>query len=764
MKPNSSDELVPYTVMNTAVDRNRSVDFGPHEHESEMASSTLLEYWRIVERRKGTVILVMFLFLMAAFLYTVPQKPIFQARTVIEVENVNEDFLHMRDVNPTAQAQSWDPVYDLQTQVAIIQSESLIERASKKLESGNQPLSVTPTRWQMWRKALNLAPPTTESSREQAIGSAAGGLRVHVQPNTRLIEISCDSTSPQMAALFANTLTSEFIEQNLESRWQTTQHTGEWLARQMEDLKVKLEKSEDALQSYARANGLVFTQEKDNVAEDNLKQLETELSKAEADRIAKQSRYELATNAAPDSLSEVMGDSTLQDITGRLIELRRQYAELAATYTPAHPKVKKLDAQIAPLQAAFDQERAHILASIKNDFEAAQRREKLLQAEYAASAQTVSEQADRVTHYNILKGEVDTNRQLYDSMLQRVKEAGIASALRASNIRVVDPARVPGGPYKPRIAVNCIVGTFTGLLFGVVLVVFLERADRTIQEPGDALFYLGVPELGIIPSEAVEGSRRRALMARSPGDDGAGENTRLMVMNRRSSAMAEAFRSTLTSVLFAGKNGDCPEVVVLSSSAPREGKSTISSNLGVALAEIHKRVLLIDADLRRPRMHHIFEVQNDAGLVDLLRKREPLGGDLNGSIKSTAIANLSVMPSGQAGPSDPTLLHSNRIAELIALARKSYDIVLIDTPPMLTMADARVIARYSDGVILVTRANQTSRDSIKDAAHRFAEDGVRVIGTILNDWNPKKSGRYGYYKYYDKYKHYYGGVRGEEEN
>jgi capsular exopolysaccharide synthesis family protein len=303
---------------------------------------------------------------------------------------------------------------------------------------------------------------------------------------------------------------------------------------------------------------------------------------------------------------------------------------------------------------------------------------------------------------------------------------------------------------------NTLLGLLTGIFLGVVLVVFLERADRTIQEPGDAPFYLGVPELGIIPSESVE--NRRAVIARVGAPDSS-ESAGLMVMQRKSSAMAEAFRSTLTSILFAGEDGQCPQVLVISSSAPREGKSTLSSNLAVALAEIHKRVLLIDADLRRPRMHHIFEVDNETGLVDLLRRREPLQGHLNGSVSPTAVPNLSLMPSGQAGHGDPTLLHSRRIAEVVDQARKEYDVVLIDTPPMLTMADARVIARYTDGVILVTRANQTSRDAIRDGFRRFTEDGTRVIGTILNDWNPKKSGRYGYYKYYGKYsKHYYGGT------
>ena len=205
--------------------------------------------------------------------------------------------------------------------------------------------------------------------------------------------------------------------------------------------------------------------------------------------------------------------------------------------------------------------------------------------------------------------------------------------------------------------------------------------------------------------------------------------------------LAESFRATLTSIMFSGSNGVHPQVLVISSAAPSEGKSTLASNLAVALAEIHKRVLLIDCDLRRPSVHRLFNVSKDTGTVDLLRRNEPIIGPLNGHVRATGIPNLSIMTSGSTVDGDTTLLHSDRLVELIDLCRHEYDMVLIDTPPMLNMSDARIIARQADGVILVVRANVTSRDSIKDAYRHFVEDGSQVLGTVLNDWNPKKSGR-----------------------
>ena len=403
---------------------------------------------------------------------------------------------------------------------------------------------------------------------------------------------------------------------------------------------------------------------------------------------------------------------------------------------------------------------------IRSAFVPGQHGWKLLAADYEAGVKLVAAQADKVTHYNTLKREVDTIRTVYDNMLQRVKEAGIASALRASNIRVVDPAQAPRMPYKPSIVNNTILGLVGGFFFGIAFVVYRDRADRTIQEPGDIGFYVGIPELGIVPSVSAD-----PMNTRGPGMLGTGlfakrasaNSTELVTLKRKPSPTAEAFRATLTSILFAGSSGNRPRVLVLSSASPKEGKTTLTSNLALALAEINQRVLLVDADLRRPRVHKIFDVANDSGLVDLLRRQEPVRGPLDGFIRPSGVENLSLMTSGPSIDGDPSLLFNQRLSEVVELVRKDYDMVLIDTPPMLTMSDARVIARQADAVVLVARANQTSRDSFKDATGRFAEDGTRVLGAVLNDWNPKKSNRYGYYKYYSRYNSYYRSTEHEAE-
>ncbi len=725
----------------------------------ESPEGGLLDYYRILRRHLGALFLIAFLGGLAGLLFTFPQTPIYQAGTTIEIQSMNENFLNLGNINPNVDASSsYYPEYDIQTQVRIIQSGSVLARVMKKLEADNRPFVIPDSRFDALRKTLGLPPSKVTSTLETAIGQASASLKVRAQPNTRLVQISCDSANPQLAADFANTLTAEFIEQNLEARWKSSQHTGEWLTRQLEDLKIKLEKSEESLQAYARATGLLFTAEKDNIAEQRLKQLQEELSRAQADRIARQSRFEMASNATADSIPDVLDNASLKDIQSKLTDLRRQLADLSASLTPAHPRVKKVQAQIGTLETALDRERGNIVRRIRNDYDSALRREKLLAANYANSARLMTGQADQVAHYNILKREVDTNRQLYDSMLQRVKEAGIASALRASNIRVVDPARVPGGPYKPSLVMNTALGLLSGLFFAVVFVVIRERADRSIQEPGETNLYLNIDELGIIPNAAVAQAKRgRHLL---PGFSHAPQSTlhdqvALATLDRQPSPLAESFRSVLTSILFCGIGEQPPRVLAVSSANPREGKTTVISNLAVALAEINRRVLLIDGDLRKPRIHDIFDLDNKSGLGDILRLPSPLNGQpISGLVQQTRVPNLWVLPSG---PHEfvANLVHSSRFPEFIERARKEFDMILIDTPPMLQIADARIIGRLADAVVLVIRANQTTRDTAQLVRRRLADDGTPVLGSILNDWNPKRTTQYGYHKYYDRYKSYY---------
>ena len=735
------------------------------EGGDEFETGGLIEYGRILRRHKGVWIIFAFAGALLGFLIALPQEALYQARASIEIVGLNDNFLNFKQLTPVTQAGGTPETADIQTQIKILESESLLDRVKSKLRGKAAPAPALSGRVSAWRKVLNLPEPERGDALEQALKKAAKSLTVRIAGQTRIIELTVDSTDPRLAAGFANTLTSQFMEQNLESRWKTTEKTSDWLAHQLDDMRIKLERSEDALQAYARSSGLLFTDEKTSISEEKLRQLQQALSTATGDRITRQSRYEMAQSSPPDALPDVLNDAALRDIQAKITDLRSQIAQLSDTYTPEYKSVRRAQAQLTTLQAAFDHDRAAILRRIKNEYDEASRKEKLLASAYNVQTAQVSGDGEKSIQYKILKREADSNRQLYDSMLQQLKESTIASAMRASNARVVDPAKVPDRPYKPKAVQSAGLGLLVGIFLGAVFIVMRESADRTIQQPGDTAMYLNLPELGIIPSGKFEGRQKlqaepRALSAAVgsaslavalTGKAARPDQVELVTWQRKPSLAAESFRSTLISILFSGENGESPKVLVVTSASPAEGKSTVVSNLAIAIAEVGQRVLLIDADMRRPRQHEIFAMDNKRGLSSLLRERTVLNGDrsLGGLIRETEIPGLSILTSGPGTSAATNLIYSSHMSEVLKYARDEFDTVLIDTPPMLQISDARVLGRMADKVILVVRAGHTTRDAALAARQRFSEDRTEILGTILNQWNPEgaPANYYGYNSY-----------------
>lgn len=729
----------------------------------------IVEYWRILRRRKGTVILIAFVGLAAGILATIPQTPVYQARASIEVQNLNENFLNMNQVSQVSESASYNALFDIQTQIRILQSETLLDRVVERMK-GSSPsqaaASVPLSRFDAWRSALNLpAPERVTDPRGDFLRRIAKDIKVRSAGQNRIVEILAESTDPATASEFANTLVQEFIDQNMEARWKMTQRTGEWLTRQLDDMRVKLERSDDALQSYARRAGILMTggDGKENVVESKLRQVQEELSRAQADRVSKQSRSEMAQAASPDALADVLNDTSLRSYQEKLTDLRRQEAELTTTYTPEHAKVRRVVAQVQSLTHALDRERTMILGRIRNDYNEAVLRESLLKAAYAAQSRIVTDQAEKGIQYNILKREVDTNRQLYESMLQRVRESSVASAMRASSIRVVDNAKLPKKPYRPSYPINAGIGLLSGVFFGVAFVITGERANRTLREPGDAAFYLGVAELGHIPSALEKRGRIYGYVSRGGNSNASGivkagqvdlpDLPELVTYRRRSSAAAEAFRAVLTSILFSSQKGQRPKLLVVTSANPREGKTTVATNLALALAEVNQRVVMVDADLRKPRMSFVFSMTEGDGLSTLLQNREFDGARFESLLSASLIPNLSVLPSGPPTNAAANLLYSPVLGRILNELRDKFDTVIIDTPPMLQMPDARIIGNLADGVILVTRGGVTTKDAALAACDRLRHDGIPLLGVVLNDWDPGSApnGYYGYYKSYHSY-------------
>ena len=597
------------------------------------------------------------------------------------------------------------------------------------------------------------------------VANVAKSVKVKPMGMTRLVEITCESTSASLAAAFCNTLASEFILNDLEVRSESAQKTGEYLTQQLQDVRKNLESKERLLQSYAQETTLLASGDKEGIAQEKLRQLQTELSQAQADRIVKQSQYELIASATPDSLPPVLDSGPLREYQTKLADLKQQYADVSSSFTSDYPKVQRLAAQIHELEATIAKERQDIVSRIKNDYAAAKHREVMLASAYGGQARMVSSLAPKQTQYNMLQHEVDSGRQLYETLLQRVKEAGFVSALRSSPVRIVDTAKEPQMPVSPQRAMAVAMGLFVGCLGGVFMAFFRDRTDRRLQMPGESTLQLRVRELGVIPAASVErlplaNVKKLPIPARSeagmkllgPAGGAAAAGLELVTWSNKGSLMAESYRGVMSSLLFSGVSSGEKMKLVVTSPSVNEGKTTLLSNLGIALAQTKRSVVLVDGDLRRPRLHKVFHVDNSAGFSNvLLGDVDPITCPLDRIVRSTTVPGLYVIPAGPPVDDAASVLFSPHLGPLMERLNREFSVVLLDSPPMLHLTDARVLARYADGVVLVVRAGATTLDAAANAQHIFEADATPIVGTVLNDFDPSHELNLNYYRSYHQY-------------
>jgi polysaccharide biosynthesis transport protein len=732
----------------------------------------VLEYWHICCQHKIKIVCIILLGALAGLAYNLFLIPRYRAATSMEMQGSQDS---LASINLTSSGN-----VSIQTQVDLLKSRSLIDRVNSKMALDNN------LEWQgrqdllaPWRQALGVQSSWGLAAWQKAVGIAQGTLKITSKRDSNIVTLQCDSTNPQVAAEFLNGLTREYIQQRMDERWEEYQNTGKWLNQAQAELKAKAEASEEELQRYARTSGLLFTSDTENIAEEKLRQLQEQLSKSVAERIARQAQFEASKSSRPEALPEVLDSGPIGTYQVQLTELRRQLADLNSTLTPEHYKIKRLQAQISELETVVERERGNIIKRIGNEYEAALRTENQIRAEYDRQAGLISGQAEGLIKYRTLKREAEVNRQLYELTLQKGKEASINSALRASDARVIDAAMPAVAPYKPVLAMNLAGGMVGGLLFGLVFAIVLERLRATVHLPGNLSLLSSVRELGVIPSAKIDrllyaklkhsiaGASKRISL---PADTSllrlqrhelrkelSGNSLELVTWSYQPSVMAEAFRSTMASILFSSNSSTGrPQTIVITSALPSEGKTTIACNLSIALAEINQSVLIVDGDMRIPRLHNIFGVSNGWGLSDLLQDKTPIEEyPLDKLAHKTEIPNLCVLPSGSTRTSSSSLLYSPRLPEIFARCQSEFSVVIVDAPPVLNVPDARILSRAADFAVLVFRAAHTTRDEAAAALRCFGEDGTVVLGTILNDWNANSAG-YGPYRAYASSYHYYG--------
>jgi capsular exopolysaccharide synthesis family protein len=707
--------------------------------------AALFELWHLLRGHIGVIAAIGVLGAIAGALLTLYQTPLYRAKATLEVQPPLTSTMGFASPQ---QVQAEASEVFIRTQTKILLSRALKDRVIQKLADTNRLSAYTPPdKLAKFRSMLHLpvAAAATKDAAESPTRFPGCDFKVDGD-TTHIMDLTCDSADPKFAADYVNTVADEFGRMQLETRWEAAKRTQAWLLGQLADNKEKLENSEARLREYVQTSGILITDGKSAIPEEKLREIQHELSVASGERIDAQAAYEVkGKNVTADT---ELDDERLGAYHIQLDAAQEKLSELSAIFTDEHPEVIAAKAAVTNLQGTIKREEENYLAKIRNAYLAAQRREDLLTDSYANQSKIVGDHASRMTVYDILKREVDTDQELYSALLQKVRESGVSSAFSAENVHLVDSAEIPGTPFRPSMLINVTSGFFGALLLGVGLVVLGDQVNRSLKAPGESSVHLRVPELGVIP--AYEGSAQVLSGPKllDPGSKKSAEVVELAMRNDAQSLVAESFRNVLTSILLSDAPERRPRVIVVTAAGRQAGKSSSVSNLALALAEIGQKVLVIDADLRRPRQHLIFDTSNSWGLSDILQERTPLQDiPLEAIARPLDTNGLYLLPAGPACANVSSLLYSDRVADLLQRVRREFDTILIDTPPVLMVADARIMGRVADAAILVIRAGQTTRDVAYQAKQRLVDDGITVLGSILNRWRLKSKTRYTNYHY-----------------
>jgi capsular exopolysaccharide synthesis family protein len=716
----------------------------------------LLDYLIVVRKHQWLILFFLLAIVSIVTIATFRMQPVYQATARVQIDRENNNAIHFADSDP------YEGYADLEdyimTQSKILQSETMAMLTVRSMgldqlpQFGGQP-----------GKPAGPAVPGNDASlqRPAALGAFLGSLSIKRVPSTRLLDVTFEATDPSLAARVVNAHINNFIEQNFRSRFEAATQASNWLAGQLNEMRIKVENAEDARLAYERANQIWKIDDKNDISSQRLADINKQLTDAQTDRINKMAVYQLAQAANYDAIPAVRESPVIQDILKQQSALSAQYADALNQFGPKYPKVMRLQAQLKELEQLIVREKANIGNQVEAEFRGSRQRELLLQEALALQKTETNQMAERLVQYNILKREADTNKQLYDGMLQKLKEAGINAGLRSSNIRVVDPALIPGWPSRPNKARNIMLSVLIGLIGGIGLAILREYMDNTVKTPDDIETMARLPTLAVVPSlSSGNGKRgnRFTKLLNTPVIAGKEGRAELMAHNMPQSQMSEAFRALRTSLLLSQADHP-PQVILMTSALPREGKTTAAVNLAVTLAQLGDKTLLVDADLRKPGINRALSLVDGkhAGLSSYLAGVSSL--DLI-TVPHPAISNLAAIPTGPIPPNPADLLSSRRLTELIAELRSRYKFIVIDSPPIMAATDAVILSVVVDGVLLVVRSGETPKEAFTRTRDLLASVKCRMLGVVLNAVNASSPDYYYSYRYYP---YSYGGYGREEE-
>jgi capsular exopolysaccharide synthesis family protein len=724
---------------------------------------SLRALWLIFLKRKWIVITTPLAALAVALLVSFLVTPMYTAEGQVLIER-EPNILSFEDI---LQIEPFNDDY-YQTQYKLLQSRTLAEATIERMRlSENEAFAKALIKGRK-RPAEDLK--NDPLLRRAMIDHFLSRLRVSPVNKTRLVRASFSDPDPKLAAETLNTLFDAYIEMNVQKKYQATEQATGFLTNQIATLQAEIEGSERKLQEYGKEKNIIALSSTENTVVEKLGELNKALTEAQIDRVNKETYYNEIRLATPDYIPSALSNPLIQNLRQDYSRLYREYVTRSEKYLPGFPEIQSLKAQLETAKKAMEDETQALIKRAYSDFQAALTKEQALAAVFNAQRREAFQLNSNAIQYNSLLIQIQNHKSLLESLMKRKNETDVSSRLkdlRTSSIWIVDKAEIPSAPSSPNKRNNMILGLMIGLFAGLGLALLFESLDTTVKDSEDIKKYAGMPMLGMIPEFSKDGRktetketpkgenpepRQEAMPAwtaaglRESGPNGGEqESMDLIVHFSPKSAFSEHYRSIRTTLLFSTMDEKMRALAVMSP-LPQEGKTATLCNLAVALAQAGKRVLILDADLRKPRLHKVFRVKNLNGLTKYLTTDLALE-DL---LRATPIPTLFLINSGPVPPNPLELLGSEKMAKLIAELRGRFDFILVDTPPMLPVSDALVLGARLDGAILVVRSGKTPQEALKRALEMMEAHKINGMGVILNGVRPRDFNDYydrSYYKY-----------------
>jgi succinoglycan biosynthesis transport protein ExoP len=721
----------------------------------------LREYWHILLRYKWTVALVVALSMGIALVATFNTTPIYKASTLVQIDRTSNRIVEYGDVTAEGSAGMRDPEF-YTTQYELLKSRSLARRVIdqiglRAIDNASEP--EDPSFLDGIKQSLkgmiatlsstdnnvedNLPPADREQARRKSEENLLlESLSIEPVRNSRLVRVGYESPYPGEAAAVANAIANNFINLNLERRYDASSYAKQFLQEQLAQARATLEESEKRFVAYARERQIVNFEDRLEILRNQLREMNTNLVEAESARFAAESEYQELLEASAGGAPGLQESELIQTLKQRRSDLQADYQQQLEIFKPGYPAMQKLQRQIAEIDAEIERETASIRESVRATFEARIREEAKLRQRIQEAKDEALLLQDRTTDYETLRREVETNRELYDGLLQRMKEVGVAAGVGENNISVVDAATVPLRPYKPSLRKNLAIALVLGLFLGAGLAFLLNSLDDTIKSADDVERRVGAPVLSLVPHASARDSGLTD------------EELPMIVFRDPKSAVAEAVRSLRTSLLFSTADG-APRTMHFTSSSPSEGKTTTAVSTAIAFAQAGDKVLLIDCDLRNPSLHRAFGLPNSTGLTNHLA-----GNAKPAEIaQPTQVMRLFTITSGPLPPNPVELLSTAKMVDLLSHSAERFDRVIIDGPPVIGLADALLLANLAKATIFVVEPGSTRIRDLDGSIRRLHQASARIMGAVLTKIGRSGQGYgYGYgYGYSYNYLYSYGG-------